>query len=124
MFLFVFVWLRGTLPRLRYDQFMRLGWKWLVPIGLVWIVLVATVRAFRNTEGVTSGQILTAGGVVLVLLLVLTLLIPEREAEDDTDVVQLAGDYPVPPLDLKVPRPRRRRALVTTEAGGTDDGTA
>ena len=124
MLLFVFVWLRGTLPRLRYDQFMRLGWKWLVPISLVWIVLVATVRAFRNTEGVTSGQILTAGGVVLVLLLVLTLLIPEREAEDDTDVVQLAGDYPVPPLDLKVPRPRRRRALVTTEAGETDDGTA
>jgi len=123
-FLFVFVWLRGTLPRLRYDQFMRLGWKWLVPISLVWIVMVATVRTFRNTQGVTSGQILVAGGVILVLLLVLTLLIPEREAEEDPDAVHLAGDYPVPPLDLKVPRPRRRRALVTTQPGETDDGTA
>jgi len=125
MFLFVFVWLRGTLPRLRYDQFMRLGWKWLVPISLVWIVLVATVRAFRNTQGITPAQILTAGGIVLVLLLVLTLLIPEREVEEDPDVVHLAGDYPVPPLDLKVPRPKRRPALVTTHGPREgDDGSA
>ena len=40
MLMFVFIWLRGTLPRLRYDQFMRLGWKVLVPVSLVWIVLV------------------------------------------------------------------------------------
>ena len=42
--LFVFIWLRGTLPRLRYDQFMRFGWKVLVPISLVWILVVATMR--------------------------------------------------------------------------------
>jgi len=119
MFLFVFIWLRGTLPRLRYDQFMRVGWKWLVPIGLVWIVMVATVRAFRNTEGITSGQILTAGGVILAVLLVLTLLIPEREVEEDPNVVHLAGDYPVPPLNLKVPRPKRRAVLATTVAPGS-----
>jgi NADH-quinone oxidoreductase subunit H len=129
-FLFVFVWLRGTLPRLRYDQFMRLGWKWLVPISLLWIVLVATVRAFKNTQGVTTNQILTVGGIALALLLVLTLLIPEREVPDDDSVVTLAGDYPVPPLDLKVPKPRQRTVLATsaTSAAGTtgkegdDDG--
>ena len=44
-FIFVFIWLRGSLPRLRYDQFMAFGWKRLIPIALVWIVAVATVRA-------------------------------------------------------------------------------
>ena len=38
IFIFIFIWLRGTLPRLRYDQFMAFGWKLLIPISLVWIV--------------------------------------------------------------------------------------
>ena len=44
-FIFIFIWLRGTLPRLRYDQFMAFGWKRLIPVSLVWIVAVATIRA-------------------------------------------------------------------------------
>ncbi len=48
VFLFVFIWLRGTLPRLRYDQFMALGWKRLIPAGLVWIMLVASARIFQD----------------------------------------------------------------------------
>lgn len=42
--LFVFIWVRGTLPRYRYDQLMRVGWKWFLPLALFWVVLEATLR--------------------------------------------------------------------------------
>ncbi|MEE9298368.1 MAG: NADH-quinone oxidoreductase subunit NuoH [Acidimicrobiia bacterium] len=46
--LFVFVWLRATLPRMRYDQLMTLGWKRLIPASLAWLVLFTVVQAFRT----------------------------------------------------------------------------
>ena len=39
--LFIFLWARATLPRYRYDQLMRIGWKWFLPLSLFWVVLVA-----------------------------------------------------------------------------------
>ena len=41
MFLFVYLWLRATFPRYRYDQLMRLGWKVLIPVTIVWIIVTA-----------------------------------------------------------------------------------
>ena len=112
LFLFVFVWLRGTLPRLRYDQFMALGWKVLVPGSLVWIVLVAGVRALRQAD-VTRNQILLIGGILLGVLVIIAYLLPGRRPAEDEHEVQTAGsDYPVPPLDLVVPTAPRRHAAV------------
>jgi NADH-quinone oxidoreductase subunit H len=41
-FLLIYLWIRATFPRYRYDQIMRLGWKVFVPLTLVWIVFVGT----------------------------------------------------------------------------------
>lgn len=46
-FLFLFIWLRATFPRYRYDQIMRLGWKILIPVTLVWVVVVALAVQFK-----------------------------------------------------------------------------
>ena len=46
--LFVFIWSRGTLPRYRYDQLMRLGWKVFLPFTLVWVIVVAGALLYNN----------------------------------------------------------------------------
>jgi len=66
--LFGFVWLRGTLPRIRYDQLMAFGWKVLIPISLAWILIIATMRVFRQHGGSTPVYIV-AGAIVVVLVL-------------------------------------------------------
>lgn len=47
IFLFLFIWLRATFPRYRYDQIMRLGWKVFIPVTLVWIVVLSLAILFR-----------------------------------------------------------------------------
>jgi NADH-quinone oxidoreductase subunit H len=114
LFLFVYIWLRGTLPRMRYDQFMRLGWKFLVPISLVWIVAVIAVRDVKARYGFTGPMVLVILGCVIVVALVIAFLVPERRVPDDR-VQVTGGNFPVPPLDLVVPKPGKRRTSVRGE---------
>jgi NADH-quinone oxidoreductase subunit H len=49
--LFVFIWLRGTLPRFRYDQLMNFGWKRLIPLVTLNILLTSGIVAFKGFKG-------------------------------------------------------------------------
>ena len=51
VFLFIYVWLRASLPRLRYDQLMTLGWKRLIPAALAWLFFIGAALAYRQFEG-------------------------------------------------------------------------
>ena len=107
-FISIFVWLRGTLPRLRYDQFMVFGWKRLIPIALAWIVAVAGIRVLTLEGGIDRSYLLAAIGVVAVLLLVLFFVGGDQEEMAEADRASprptdeefdaFAGGYPVPPM--------------------------
>jgi NADH-quinone oxidoreductase subunit H len=69
-FFFIFVWLRGTLPRLRYDQFMQFGWKVLIPVSILWILVVATLRVLSLQNAPRIVVIAFASSVVFIIMAV------------------------------------------------------
>lgn len=138
---------RGTLVRIRYDHFMQLGWKFLIPVSLAWFVLVAIVQGYRAfTDVSTQGMIMVLAAVFLVAMAILFFLpsgrTPAPAAErgasaDDADVVSpgeeidaFAGGFPVPPLPGQSlplsPRAGRRRSaapLSSAPAPASQEGS-
>ncbi|MBW0012904.1 NADH-quinone oxidoreductase subunit NuoH [Mycobacterium sp.] len=75
-FLFIYMWLRASLPRLRYDQFMALGWRLLIPVALVWIIIAAVIRTMRNQGYAHWTPVLVISSLVVASALVLLLRRP------------------------------------------------
>jgi len=128
LFIFVFIWLRGTLPRLRYDQFMKFGWKVLIPVALIWIVIVSIARLFRTDVALTNTELLVVGAVSIAVLLAAAWLLQVRsdrradkraQAEEDharraSEVLTAASTgHPVPPLPGQRFEYTPRRSTVT-----------
>ncbi|MGV0625572.1 NADH-quinone oxidoreductase subunit NuoH [Mycolicibacter minnesotensis] len=104
-FIFIYIWLRATLPRLRYDQFMALGWKVLIPLALAWVLVAAVLRSLRN-DGYEHWEIALAGTSTLTTVLVLVVLHRRFSAVNTLRVepaptvpdVASEGSFPTPPL--------------------------
>jgi NADH-quinone oxidoreductase subunit H len=105
VFLFVYIWLRGTLPRLRYDQFMALGWKILIPISLVWALIAAAIRTLRN-QGYAHWTPLLVGASIVVTVVLLGLLqrpfgkrnLNKQRRKDLAEAPSFEPGFPTPPL--------------------------
>ncbi len=127
VFIFFFIWLRGVLPRMRYDTFMRFGWKVLIPVGLLWVLLVAAIRT--ATLEVDNRQTLLLGVfAIFAVVLAVFYLIPVPKADEQPgegagpdDLTPLSeGGFPTPPRDLVVPptpRSLQQGSLAAAPAG-------
>jgi NADH-quinone oxidoreductase subunit H len=67
--IYVFILVRGTLPRMRYDRLMNLGWKVLIPFGLFWVLATGAIVVLPDEYGRTRGSIMAVGLIVAVGLI-------------------------------------------------------
>jgi NADH-quinone oxidoreductase subunit H len=98
-FFFIFMWLRGSLPRLRYDQFMKFGWKVLIPVSLIWILIVASLRVLQQQGAPRAAILAFAAGVVIIVMAISSLVERNKEKVRSTDLPEgEAPNFPVPSL--------------------------
>ena len=113
-FLFLYMWLRATLPRLRYDQFMALGWKLLIPVSLAWIMTVAVTHTLRSNGAAPWVTVVIYAGFLVVLATAILgwKALRRRQIRDSVPapVPLEPGAFPIPPM------PEQLRSKETTHA--------
>jgi NADH-quinone oxidoreductase subunit H len=127
LFMFFMIWTRATLLRMRYDHFMKLGWKVLIPVSLIWLVCVVVIRGVTSFSTFTRNQLYIGIAVVFLIAMAIIWLVGDKEETtgepgagesrpapvgDESDEAEaaagfvrpedefdaMAGGFPVPPL--------------------------
>src|SRR6266508_1899567 len=83
---YLYIWVRLTLPRIRYDRLMSFGWKFLIPFGLLWVLATAAVVVLPDVYGrrtLLTGALIVAGALFVALLL-WPLVAPGRQRAEET----------------------------------------
>jgi len=104
-FFFIFVWLRGTLPRLRYDQFMQFGWKVLIPVSILWILVVATLRVL-SLQNAPKAIVIAFASTIVFIIMAVNVGFENAKKKKDQAIVdgdnKAAPKFAVPSLPMEV----------------------
>ncbi|MGD0461498.1 MAG: complex I subunit 1 family protein [Tepidisphaeraceae bacterium] len=104
-FLFVFMWVRWSLPRLRFDQLMMLAWRGLIPISLTLLMMTAIIvyvyrgNSYQRIDGSMAMTLLVANAIVAALIMIITSLLPPPPATNRRLTV-LGSRFNKPPIPI------------------------
>jgi len=97
-FFFIFMWLRASLPRLRYDQFMKFGWKVLIPASLLWIMIVASLRVIQQNGASRTVALAFALGIVIIVMAISSFFEKSKKESRKPLPEGEAPNFPLPQL--------------------------